>query len=590
MKLKLLFLIFLFGLFFGHAQINSISIVGENAGGWPGTSGNPGPTDLHQMISADGENWSIQGLILSDAVAGGGFKFRANNEWFLNWGADAFPSGVGLLDGLNIICPAGIYDVAFNSTTGVYTFTGGNPQPSVKLVGTATANASGIPMATNNGVLYTISNTALLTGNAQFEVNGLLVGGDTFPSGITTNDPLLIPVIEAEYSTVTFNIQTGEYNFTFAPLAINANVSISGSAIGSSNDIQMNTTDGIIFNYVNLATTQGELHFINNTVPEIYGNAAFPTGIATLNGSSIVIPTGTWSVTFNLITKGLYFLQDSAGNPTISIVGDGAGGWPTGAPDEIDTNQMITEDGINYTIYALTVTEGAVKFREDNNWTINWGAVSFPSGIGIQGGENIAITAAGTYTVTFNRLTGEYNFGTPNRIAIVGTGAGGWPTGAIGEIDAHPLESTDGIHFRLNDIELTDGEVKFRQNNSWDVFWGGTSLNGNLILNGPSIATTAGTYSLALNRITGDYSLATNVPSMRYFRIYPNPTNNVWNFTSAKQAIQSIQLVDVLGKTVMTITPKDMTATVDASSLNSGLYFAKISTANAIETVKLIKN
>jgi hypothetical protein len=49
------------------------------------------------------------------------------------------------------------------------------------------------------------------------------------------------------------------------------------------------------------------------------------------------------------------------------------------------------------------------KFRADNAWTVNWGAATFPNGIGTQDGANIPATA-GTYQITFNSATGEYTF------------------------------------------------------------------------------------------------------------------------------------------------------------------------------------
>ncbi len=577
--------------FLATTPISSVAIVGSAVGGWPGGPGNPGPIDINQLTTTDGENWIIENI----TIAVGPCKFRANNTWSgagFEW-AGAYPTAIGTSAGDISIPIEGIYTVTLNTTTGVYNFQTDATLPGVQLIGSAIPNGNPITLTPTGPDVFTATDITLEYGNGQFSIDGNIFGESQFPTGTLTGATNNIPIIAASYSSISVNIATGAYSFVFAPIPVNSYITISGSAIGGANtDVDMTTNDGVIFYYPNLSTTQGELLFnINSTISESYGNSNFPTGIATLNGSPMLIPSGTWNVTFNALTKA-YDFSGTSGYPTISIVGDGAGGWPSSPenPGPVDIHQLVTEDGITYTIYALTVTEGPVKFREDNNWTLNWGSVSFPSGIGIQGGDNIAITAAGTYTVNFNRITGAYNFITPNRIAIVGTGIGGWPTGAIGEVDAHQLASTDGLQFRLDDIELTDGEVKFRQNNSWDVFWGGTSLDGTLVLFGPAIQTTAGTYSVNLNRLTGDYSLATNLPTRSDFKIYPNPTQTIWNFTAAKEAIESIQIIDALGKTILTITPKDTSAILDASGFTSGLYFAKIRSANATETVKLMKN
>jgi hypothetical protein len=83
--------------------------------------------------------------------------------------------------------------------------------------------------------------------------------------------------------------------------------------------------------------------------------------------------------------------------------------------------------------------------------------------------------------------------------------------------------------------------------------------------------------------------LATNSFASSNFKVYPNPTSNNWTFTTKSQ-INSIQIVDMLGKVVVTKNATSNEVTVDASNLNSGIYFARIATASTIETVKLVKN
>ncbi len=91
--------------------------------------------------------------------------------------------------------------------------------------------------------------------------------------------------------------------------------------------------------------------------------------------------------------------------PAVEIIGSAVPpyNWLVGA-------DMATTDGINYILIGYTLAGGEAKFRQDQSWLpFNWGASSFPEGIAFQYGPNIPITA-GTYTITFNRLSGEYNF------------------------------------------------------------------------------------------------------------------------------------------------------------------------------------
>jgi starch-binding outer membrane protein SusE/F len=270
--------------------------------------------------------------------------------------------------------------------------------------------------------------------------------------------------------------------------------------------------------------------------------------------------------------------------PTISIVGSGADGWPNG-DGSVDIHQMTTTDGITYNLNGITLTDGEIKFRQNNDWTINWGEPSFPTGVGIPSGNNITCFA-GTYDVTFNRETGAYSFAIPT-ISIVGSAAGGWPgeEGNPGPIDIHQLTTTDnGSHFSIEGITLTDGFVKFRSNNDWTINWGGTALDEPYVLFGPNIPVTSGTYNVNFNRINNTLSVSLPIKS-ELFSVYPNPSNTIWNFT-ADDTIHSIIITDMLGKVVTTSTNN----AVDASTLNTGLYFAKISTDTALFTLKVIRN
>ena len=73
------------------------------------------------------------------------------------------------------------------------------------------------------------------------------------------------------------------------------------------------------------------------------------------------------------------------------------------------------------------------------------------------------------------------------------------------------------------------------------------------------------------------------------FKVYPNPTENNWTIVSNKTVTQ-VQVFDILGKEVLTVSPNKAVSTIDASSLNKGVYFATIKTDAGSNTVKLIKN
>ncbi len=85
-------------------------------------------------------------------------------------------------------------------------------------------------------------------------------------------------------------------------------------------------------------------------------------------------------------------------------------------------------------------------------------------------------------------------------------------------------------------------------------------------------------------------TLSVNELTSSEFKVYPNPSNGVWNIVSNNQEITSINVYDVLGKQVLSLNPNTQNVSIDASNLQSGLYFAKVNSLNGSQTIRLIKN
>jgi hypothetical protein len=442
---------------------------------------------------------------------------------------------------------------------------------------------------------WIIENITIAVGPCKLRANNAWGGAGfewagAFPTAVgTSSGDISVPI--AGLYTVTLNTTTGVYNFE--PGTPLPTVKLIGSSVADVNGLVLAPFATDTFRATNVTLLDGTGQFdIDGT---IFGETTFPTGTLTGAADNIPVVAGVYSsVTINIST-GEYSFVLAPLTPPVSIVGEGAGGWPTGAPGEIDANQMATTDGVIYTLSGLTLTTGPIKFRQDNAWTINWGGTTFPAGTGVAGSPDNIPAVAGTYDVTFNRTTLEYSFTVPT-IAVVGDGAGGWPTGAVGEVDVNQMTTTDGVTYTISGLTLTDGNIKFRQNNAWAINWGGTTFPaGTAVFNSPdNIPSVAGTYDITFNKLTLEYSallLSTRGFQSSNFKTFPNPTQRSWNFVStSSKNITSIQIVDVLGKNVISITPDTTTATVDASSLTNGLYFAKVTTASGTETVKLMKN
>lgn len=72
------------------------------------------------------------------------------------------------------------------------------------------------------------------------------------------------------------------------------------------------------------------------------------------------------------------------------------------------------------------------------------------------------------------------------------------------------------------------------------------------------------------------------------FKVFPNPTNDVWNISSSN-TISNVAVYDILGKQVLTLSPNSNEATINASSLRTGVYFARIEGVNGSKTIKLVR-
>ena len=188
-----------------------------------------------------------------------------------------------------------------------------------------------------------------------------------------------------------------------------------------------------------------------------------------------VIPgAGTWIVTLDM-NNLTYTVQ----KPILYMAGD-ANGWK-------HSDVLNSEDGVHYTGY-MYLNQNGFKFCTQKNWNgTNYGGAFFG-----ESEDNIMMTQeAGFYQVDVDLSAKTYTL-TPFTIGIIGSAT---PKGWDGDTDMtyNPEERC----WELKDVELTDGEMKFRHTNDWSLSWGG-ELDNLTTQNGPNIAVAAGTYDIKL--------------------------------------------------------------------------------------------
>lgn len=309
-----------------------------------------------------------------------------------------------------------------------------------------------------------------------------------------------------------------------------------------------------------------------------YGGSTFPSGM--VSGADIPVVAGIYDIVLDLNSNTYTFISASSFTP-IELVGTAfpASGNP----------QMATIDGINYELTVTQFAAGDIQFQEVGTTTF-YGSSAFPSGTATLGATAIPVPSA-FYRVNFNLTTLDYSFEIP-QVGIVGPAAAGWPVATDTDI---VMNTTDGDVYTLDAQVLNDGALKFRQDLSWSVSWGGSSFPNDVIdRNGADIMATAGTYDIVFSRANETYAftvtLSTDDNSFDLFKVYPNPSNDVWFFDNSQVAIKRIAIYDALGQLVFDEQPESYFGEVSTGVLVQGLYLARVTLENGSQTtVKLFK-
>ena len=277
--------------------------------------------------------WTITDV----ALIAGEAKFRANDAWDVNWGATDFPNGTGVQNGANIPVTAGTYTISFNDETGAYSFSGNTPPPSptyntVGIIGSATPqgwNAStAMVQDANNPHLWRLESIKLVAGEAKFRANNEWTvnwGGTAFPQGNATQDGANIPVTAGTYD-ITFNDQTGAYNFAPDNAPTYTTVGIIGSATSqgwnASTPMLQDATYPHVWTLSNVTLSAGEAKFRANNAWDVnWGAADFPSGTATQNGANIPVTAGKYNISFNDETRAYNFEEIAINSdPAVTLV------------------------------------------------------------------------------------------------------------------------------------------------------------------------------------------------------------------------------------------------------------------------------
>jgi len=460
-------------------------------------------------------------------------KFRENADWAVNWGDTTFPAGVAVQDGGNIPVPVGTYYVTFNCSTGDYLFE--TTCGIISMIGEFNGWADDYSMMRMSDdvhewyTIFTVTDDqddngdgfieAKFRENADWAVNW---GGDEFPAdtGYQDGPNIMIPLDTNGITTdfkVTFNCSTGMYNFEVA----SGSIALIGEFNGWAADYAMHRDAdnpnmwSTVFTVTDDQDDNGdgfiEAKFRENGDWGVnWGGDDFPAGTGVQDGANFMVPLDETGITTDYLVTFDYATGDYSFVATCGDIGM-IGGFVNWNAD-IPMNRNAA-DPQQWTLTRSWYEDSEVKFRENADWTANWGAATFPSGTGEDNGPNIPLTA-GIYDVSFNCETFEYNF-TENTTACGEIGLVGdfndWgddgtviPTDVYMVRDAmypslftltYNFSSTTTLLFRV------DADVTFQN------VWGGTYPGGGGVFGDPLAVITVpgGKYYITFNCEAGDF-------------------------------------------------------------------------------------
>ena len=303
--------------------------------------------------------------------------------------------------------------------------------------------------------------------------------------------------------------------------------------------LEADTASGTFDNPVEVATATNSnsinvTHAKLNSVAQGLGIAPDTTGDIQLRLRSVI--TNSTNDTLERVGEPMTvsvttYLTVLDLSTTWGIVGSAANNW--GATPDLP---FFKTDVDGVLAAYVTLIDGEIKFRENNDWANNFGD-NGADGTIEAGGDNIAVTA-GSYKITLNFNDNTYTIEAFS-LGIVGSAYNNW-----GATPDFMLEYDQYSDVFRGIVTLLDGEMKFRMNNDWAVNYGDNGADGSLEDGGANIATTAGNYIVTVDLndktytleqidniwglVGGAYNNWGATPDAQFTRDWSRPFDDIW--------------------------------------------------------------
>jgi hypothetical protein len=218
---------------------------------------------------------------------------------------------------------------------------------------------------------------------------------------------------------------------------------------------------------------------------------------------------------------------------------------------------------------------------------------------------NLSAMGATTYTWSNNATTGMITV-SPNATTtytVLGSNAFNCVGTAVQQIIVNQNPTITVSSNATNPAQICKGEaVTLTGNGAVTYSWAASSLfivSPQAIIN-PMTTTTYTVYGANSNGCTGMTTIEQVVAECTGINeatsgisgvsIFPNPTTGIFIVELNNNAAKTVQVSDLTGRVVMTGSSNTDKVNVNISSLANGIYYVKIQSNNAVETIKVVKN
>ena len=472
-------------------------------------------TENLTITVSDGNVWSLIGafnewagdvdMVLTDGKwvspatkLEGEFKIRHNHDWTENVGGTFVAVGepfAAVAGGDNINVVAGTYVVTYDPTAATITV----DELGWGLVGTINGWGASPDIILKEDGLFLVAKNVALTADDEIKLRynqdwGVNRGGATVVG---------VPVLAVPNGDNIKPGIAGNYDVYYRPdseviIVNNAGEDLSYWGVvgtingwGAPDVIMYQNADGLMESAeIEIKATDEIKIRMNEDWAENRGGTFVELGqpfAVEGNGKNIVVGRDA----------KIQVVYDSA-SETITLTGEYTGDVPA-FPDDIYAIGGDTEWAANYQLHGKNgqykgfgYLSQEFKFKPNpDNWDGNWGAGDTEGTIALGGGNIAAPATAGYYMIEVDLNEMTYKLTLITTIGIIGPAqAGGWDT------DTDLTYNAETKAWEATGVVLTDGDMKFRANDAWDINWGGALHE--LVQSGDNIAVTAGTYDVKL--------------------------------------------------------------------------------------------